>query len=70
MTTKTAKAQDNGQEMTTEQAQAFLEAQNKLRAELCTAEIQKILEQNQCQINTYPVIVDGLIKTVTEIVAV
>lgn len=71
MTAKTKKtAQDNGQEMTTEQAQEFLQSQNRLRAEQCTAEIQKILEQYQCRINAYPVIVDGLIRTTTEIMAV
>ena len=71
MTTGTKKTvQDNGQEMTTEQAQEFLQAQNRLRAEQCTAEIQKILEQYQCRINSYPVIVEGRIVTQTEIVAV
>ena len=63
-------AQDNGQEITTEQAQEFLQTQNKLRAEQCTAEIQKILDQYKCQINSYPVIIDGLIRANVEIVAV
>ena len=62
-------AKDNKQEMTTEQATEFIQAQNRLRAEQCTVEIQKILEQYKCQINTYPVIVDGLIRATAEIVA-
>ena len=62
--------QDNGQEMTTEQAQAFLQSQNRLRAEQCMVEIQKILDQYKCRINSYPVIIDGKITTQTEIAAV
>jgi hypothetical protein len=63
-------AQDNGQEMTEEKAQEFLQAQNRLRAEQAKVEIQKILDQYQCQIQTYPVIIDGLIRATAEIVAV
>lgn len=60
---------DNGQEMTAEKAQAFLVTQNKLRAEKCTAEIEKILEQHQCQFNAQPFIDDGRILVRVEIVA-
>ncbi len=48
-------------EITTEQAQEFLLAQNKQRAEQCKQEIQKILDQYKCQIRAYPLIVDGKI---------
>ena len=72
MTAKTRKkpAQDNGQEMTAEQAQEFLQAQNRLRAEQCTAEVAKTLEEHKCRINSYPVIADGRIIVQVEIVAV
>jgi len=72
MTAKTRKkpAQDNGQEMTTDQAQAFLDAQNRLRAEQAKVEIEKILEQYECRIQAYPVIIDGRIVATAEIVAV
>ena len=63
-------AQDNGPEMSTEQMQEFLQNQNKLRAEQAALEIQKILEQYQCRITAYPVIVEGLIRATAEIVAV
>ena len=70
MTNEIAELSENEQKMTTEQMQEFIQVQNKLRAEQCTAEIQKILEQYKCRINTYPVIINGLIRATTEIVAV
>ena len=42
MTARTKKAQDNGQEMTTEQAQAFLDAQNQLRLEQFKVKVDKL----------------------------
>lgn len=63
--------QDNGQEITTEKAQEFLQAQNKLRAEQAKVEIEKILEQYKCQIRAYPFInPEGRIVATADIVAV
>ena len=62
--------QDSKPEMTEEQMSEFLKVQNKLRAEQCTAEIQKILDEYKCRINSYPVIIDGLIRANVEIAAV
>ena len=70
MTNEIAELSENEQKMTTEQMQEFIQAQNRLRAEQCTIEMQKILDQYKCQIRAYPVIVDGLIRVKTEIVAV
>lgn len=68
---KSKPAQDNGQEMTTEKAQEFLQAQNRLRAEQAKMEIEKILEQYKCQIRAYPLInLEGRIVATADIVAV
>ena len=69
MTDEIAELLGDEQKMTTEQMQEFIQAQNRLRAEQCTAEIQKILDEHKCRINSYPVIIDGLIRATTEIVA-
>ncbi len=70
MTAKT-KAQDNGHEMTTEQAQEFLDAQNKLRLEQFAAKVDKLFEENGYRLAGIPYVDDdGRIRAQVRIVAV
>ena len=59
------------EDITPEQAEVFLRAKKQQRADQCIVEVEKILEQYQCQIRAYPrLTADGRIITTAEIVAV
>lgn len=65
------KDQDNGQVITTEQANEVVQKEKLERVERCKIKIQKALDEDKCQIRAYPLLnADGRIVATADIVAV
>lgn len=62
--------QNNGNEITAEQANEVIQKEKQERAERCKVKIQKALDEDRCQIRAYPFLNDGRILAGADIVAV